>query len=192
MTILSFALRTDLEPQRNLLQTGVRRGHRERFGFLSVAREGDAAALNAVGSAVAPVVFTSAAAPPAPGDWECIRLGGTGSQLQRVVVEYGGAPCEATGARQVGIVTVSSTVDHAVFKYAGNGSGCTGGNTKAAIVSPADVAVITNTLFRNIDGAGIASGSAGCGDALPGWCNNGFEGLSAPELICGSTPTACP
>jgi hypothetical protein len=111
------------------------------------------------GTADAPVTFTSARPNPAPGDWGCMKFG------------------------------FASTIEHAVFEYAGKGAGCTGGNTKTAIISPAET-TITDTLFRDIDGAAIAS--VGCDDAVAGWCSNSFEALSAPELLCGSTATNCP
>lgn len=58
-----------------------------------------AAELIAVGTPEAPIVFTSASLEPSPGDWECIRFGpnASGSRLEHVIVEYGGAPCGASG-----------------------------------------------------------------------------------------------
>lgn len=66
----------------------------EEGGYINAASE-----LVAVGTPEAPIVFTSASLEPLPGDWECIRFGpnASGSRLEHVIVEYGGAPCGATG-----------------------------------------------------------------------------------------------
>jgi hypothetical protein len=75
-------------------------------GFLSVAAYGGAATLAAVGTPDEPIVFTSSNANPRAGDWQCIYLGGDGSELDNVIVEYGGASCEATGAGNEGMVQI--------------------------------------------------------------------------------------
>jgi hypothetical protein len=77
--------------------------------------------LRAVGSAESPIVFTSAATDPLPGDWQCVRLAGdaAGSELRFVTFEYGGAPCEATSARYEGLLQVATptaAVSDGVFR----------------------------------------------------------------------------
>lgn len=71
-------------------------GTRLRFGAESGLRAGvtaDAGDILAVGTAEAPVVFTSDAEEPAPGDWGGLVFedaASTGSKLQWAVVEYAG------------------------------------------------------------------------------------------------------
>jgi len=56
--------------------------------------------LIAIGTAEQPILFTSAADNPLPGDWQCVRIGvdGSDSELEHVTFEYGGQSCGATGA----------------------------------------------------------------------------------------------
>lgn len=48
---------------------------------------------------------------------------------------------------------------------------------------------ISDSVFRNIDGAAIENYD--CTDAAA-WCDNTFESLSAPPLICQGNPAECP
>lgn len=72
-------------------------------GFLSIARAltapEDGATLLAEGTADDPIVFTSILDDPMPGDWGCVFLGADAdaSELEHVVLEYGGGPCDAVG-----------------------------------------------------------------------------------------------
>ena len=75
-------------------------------GFLSVGRNGGSATLSAVGTLEAPITFTSSNANPRAGDWQCIHLDGDGSELDNVIVEFGGAACGATGADREGMIQV--------------------------------------------------------------------------------------
>lgn len=75
-------------------------------GFLSVARNGGTSTLAAVGTADEPITFTSSNPNPRAGDWQCIYLDGDGSELDHVVVEYGGAACNATGSGSEGMVQI--------------------------------------------------------------------------------------
>lgn len=79
-------------------------------GFLDVSPFGDASALVAVGTEDAPIVFTSAAAEPSAGDWQCVRLGGdaTTTEIRHAVFEYGGAPCDVTGNAFEGELLINS------------------------------------------------------------------------------------
>lgn len=72
----------------------------EASGFMNVSALGSGAALVAKGTATDRILFTSVAASPSAGDWQCVRLGSasSGSELEYVTFEYGGQPCEATGA----------------------------------------------------------------------------------------------
>ena len=58
-----------------------------------VLGSGTAGILNAVGTALAPITFTSNSATPAPGDWSGLRFDQTTSSsiCDRCVIEYGGA-----------------------------------------------------------------------------------------------------
>jgi hypothetical protein len=88
-------------------------------GFLSVARYGGAATLAAVGTAAEPIVFTSSNASPRAGDWQCIYLGGDGSELDNVVVEYGGAACGATGSGSEGMLQIFGSprgITHSILR----------------------------------------------------------------------------
>jgi hypothetical protein len=75
-------------------------------GYLSVARNGGSATLAAVGTPEAPITFTSSNANPRAGDWQCIHLDGDGSELDNVIVEFGGSACGATGAGREGAVQI--------------------------------------------------------------------------------------
>lgn len=79
-----------------------------RFGAGGVIHVGDdAGALVARGTQAKPILFTSALAAPAPGDWQGIAFlaGNQGdvSQLEHVIVEYAGDPAIAVGATDVTI-----------------------------------------------------------------------------------------
>jgi hypothetical protein len=75
-------------------------------GFLSVAAYGGTATLAAIGTADEPIVFTSSNENPRAGDWQCLHLGADGSELDHAIVEYGGAPCGATGAGSEGMLQI--------------------------------------------------------------------------------------
>lgn len=79
-------------------------------GYLDVDPSSDGAALVAIGTAAKPVVFTSDAAAPAAGDWQCVRIAGssTESELRHVRLEYGGAPCDASGAHYEGMLQIDA------------------------------------------------------------------------------------
>jgi len=68
-------------------------------GFID-AGENEPGTLVAVGTADKPIRFTSFAASPQAGDWQCLFLGknGVDSDLQFVNVEYGGALCKVNGS----------------------------------------------------------------------------------------------
>lgn len=70
--------------------------------------------LVAVGTAAAPIVFTTSAAVPAPGQWRGLRFLGAvaGTRLERAIVEYAGslAPIAAVDAGASSLAVVDSTV----------------------------------------------------------------------------------
>jgi hypothetical protein len=84
----------------------------------NAAVDSGTAALVAVGSAEAPIVFTSAAAEPAPGDWQCLRLtrGSAASHLEHVTLEYGGLDC-GTGDEALLVVNGSARVEHVTLAH---------------------------------------------------------------------------
>jgi hypothetical protein len=90
----------------------------ESGGFLDTLGNG---LLIGVGTAESPILFTSAAAIPAPGDWRCVRLAGArqSSAVRHAIFEYGGAPCDASGAHHEGmlqITTRTSAVSDSIFR----------------------------------------------------------------------------
>ncbi len=78
-------------------------------GYLLVDDNGT---LEATGTPAQPIVFTSASQSPAPGDWQCIRFGSgsSASQIRHATLEYGGAPCDANGAKKEAIVVIASGI----------------------------------------------------------------------------------
>jgi hypothetical protein len=97
------------------------------------------AAVVAVGTAANPIVFTSAAAAPAAGNWIGLYFGGKPlgtNRLEHVRIEYAGAECLCGGS------TCSDI----------------GGKHDSAIHIPRQPAAgfsVTNTTFANIDGHGV-------------------------------------
>lgn len=113
------------------------------------------------GTAERPVVFTSAAASPLKGDWGCVTFS-----------SVNGTP----------------RFDHAIFEYAGNGTGCTGANYETAL-NATETTVITNSTFRHIAGSAVR----GYPCNVDAWCMNTFESVDVGPLACdfGEVPTAC-
>ncbi|WP_096329677.1 hypothetical protein [Nannocystis exedens] len=82
----------------------------EAGGFLHAGPYGDNSALVVEGTETEPVIFQSAAASPAPGDWQCVRIG-TGSADSKIVwtvFEHGGQACDAVGSRPETTVEVNA------------------------------------------------------------------------------------
>lgn len=123
---------------------------------LDIALSGSPGALQILGTATNPVIVTSAAAAPAPGDWACI--------------EFGGPPGKAT-----------DLIRHARIEYAGGESGCSGWSclteneeygddgTVLIIGWRPDSAFITSTEFRHSAAHGVVRGWEGAGgpDFIP-------------------------
>jgi hypothetical protein len=74
--------------------------------------------LQAVGTASEPIVFTSSATEPAPGDWQCVRLDGSRStsEVRHVTFEYGGTCENDDGMLQ--LMSPARAVSDSVFRHA--------------------------------------------------------------------------
>jgi hypothetical protein len=82
--------------------------------FLAAAPFGgnDSSGIVAVGTEDEPILFTSDAEEPAPGDWQCVAIGGasSASEIRHATFEYGGAPCDATGADHEGMLQIGAAL----------------------------------------------------------------------------------
>ncbi len=125
--------------------------------------------LLAVGTAAKPIVFTSTAAVPRPGDWQGFKFEGTttpANDLDHVSIEYAGGDCscfEGTclppGYHSNGAIIISTwvpptafLVNSAIVKSAGNGvvRGWNGGSGPAFLATNTfDVAECPETLFKD-------------------------------------------
>jgi hypothetical protein len=91
-------------------------GARVVFGDVGQGAANRSGTLNAVGNALNPIVFTSGAETPAPGDWAGLQLlTATNSQLAFVFVEYAGAfsgvssaNCRPTGTEDNAALIIGS------------------------------------------------------------------------------------
>ena len=114
-------------------------------------------ALVALGTADAPIVFTSADPDPKPGDWRGLWFGNVPADHNRI--------------------------DHARIEYAGGACGCTGlscaDSDEASVVFARGVptsAFITNTEISRSAGHGITRGWAGPGPDFT--ASNSFSGIA--------------
>jgi hypothetical protein len=124
----------------------------EAAAFLSVAGSGDNAALVAVGTAADPIVFTSAALDPAPGDWQCVRIGAdsSASDIRFTTFEYGGEPCAATGADYEGMLQIDASLRGVTNSTFRNSS------TYGVLIQPnGGVRAFENNSFAANEDAGI-------------------------------------
>lgn len=108
-----------------------------------ISEEPAAAAVRALGTADRPIVFTSAADTPAPGDWRGFWFGGIPldtNVLDHVRIEYAGYDCSCS------LATCSALADH-----------------DAAVVFTGQVPrpFITNTVFKDIGGHAVLQGFTG-------------------------------
>ncbi len=139
--------------------------------------EPSTAALRVLGSTDEPVVFTSAAPDPQPGDWMGLWFGGGPSDrnvIEHARIEYAGYDCSC------GLNTCSETV-------------IASGTHEGAVIftaPPAD-AFITNTTISNIAGNGITHGFDGPFVNFRG--SNTFEDVSGCEQTHPrNEDTSCP
>lgn len=128
-------------------------------------------ALVAEGTAAAPIVFTSSAQTPQPGDWVGLWFGGVVSDATRLAhtrIEHTGADC--------GCVLVSC---HDVTDYEG------------AVIMTQDpgTAFVTDSVIANGAGHGVVQGYLGAGHDFAG--ANIFEGLGGCDVTSPSAPQ-CP
>ncbi len=109
-----------------------------------------AGTLRAQGTATAPIIFTSAAAQPAPNDWDYIDFTGTGasgSLLDHVMVFYGGY--QGTGGAEVSVSNgASPTISNSAIEQS-DGAGL--------YMDDGSRAVVTNCAFANNGGYAIST-----------------------------------
>jgi hypothetical protein len=115
-----------------------------------IAVEGSA--LVSVGTADAPITFTSESSSPLAGDWECIHVdtGSSATEIQFTTLEYGGAACGATGAGYEGMLTL-------------------GGAARA----------VSNNTFRSSSTHGVTFRDGG---SVRSFENNAFADNEAPSI----------
>ncbi len=119
--------------------------------------------LIAEGTAEAPIVFTSARATPAAGDWGCVYI--------------------STGVD-------SPRFQHVVFEYAGGGAGCTGADYPTALIVPG-TATVTDNEFRDVAGYAIRTVDA-CPPSFCDNTFTNVAEAEELRCTVGSTPTNCP
>jgi hypothetical protein len=128
----------------------------------------------AAGTAAQPIVFTSAAGVPAPGDWGGLLFGGTSAPanvLDHSSIEYAGGPSGATGYSCLP----------------------TGDNDNAAIIMlgwipPA--AFLTNSAIVKCAANGVIRGWAGPGPSF--LASNTFDVAECPETLNRDALNGCP
>lgn len=135
------------------------------------------AALRALGTAAKPIVMTSAASAPAPGDWMGLWFGGVPAptnQIDHVKIAYAGGDCGCI------LNTCSTIAQH-----------------EGAVIftAPPKTAFITNSLFSQSAGHGITQGFDG---AFVDFADtNQFEDLAGcrqtmPRLSASTCPSPRP
>ena len=156
-------------------------------GRLNLDASGDTAlgALRVEGSAAKPVVFTSAAAAPAAGDWTGLVIEGTPDTRDkithaRIAFAGGGSGVSSFGCPSPG---APSFANEAGIIFAGNGAPSAG--------------VITNTTIENSAGEGIVRGWTG--DPVDTLATNTFVGIARcnetfpkPQVGVCPDPAPCP
>lgn len=128
--------------------------------------------LRAVGTAARPIVMTSAAASPRPGDWGGVWYGGIASsanRLEHVSLEYTGYDCGCV------LSTCSDVADH-----------------DAAVIfsQPPSTDFIHRVRFTNGHGHGVFRGWSG--SATPDFtADNTFENMGGCAQTLPSLPEGC-
>jgi hypothetical protein len=124
---------------------------------------GGSALLLAMGTAAEPIVFTSAAATPAAGDWGCLMFQGS---------ELG-----------------TSVVDHVAVAYGGS-KACVGYKTGLLIGQYVQSLQVTASAFHDLAGNAIYSQSALCDKT--GWqASDTFTATGCDPIRCSGDPV-CP
>ena len=151
--------------------------------------EGPDGVLNAVGGAAAPIVFTSAAATPAAGDWLGLSFYGAvagQTKLQHAVISFAGS--ENTGARSFscGTPPATPTLQQQTM-----------GAVYLALDTAPTTSFITSTLMSDSASNGVDRGYTGA--AIDFATGNQFERIAfcvqtepKPELGACSAQPACP
>ena len=144
------------------------------FGDVGQAQDKNAA-LVVQGTALEPVLFTSGAAVPAPGDWAGLYLQtSNGSQIDHAIIEYAGGDA-AIGPQSCG------PVDSSIHQRARNTAALlVGDGTDQQYVPPAGL--VTNTTFRNNTGSYAI-------DAV--WEAGGFGPSLTATNVFGAGPRFC-
>lgn len=131
------------------------------------------AAIRALGTAAKPIILTSAADAPQPGDWQGVWFGGipdATNEIDHMRIEYAGGDCGCI------LLTCSMIAQH-----------------EGAVIFTAQPAgpFITNTAFVNVAGHAITEGYDGAFiDHRP---TNSFEGVSGCVQTRPRNPdTTCP
>jgi hypothetical protein len=144
---------------------------------IGVGSAGSAAVVGqliAVGTPERPIVFTSAAAEPAPGDWRGLNFLGfapTGNRIEHARIEYAGADCLCSG------FGCSPDEDAGVIFY----------NYRP------ETAFIQNTTFAHIDGHGITSGWRSDEEGPDFTTSNAFEDIKGcAQVRWRPTTGSCP
>jgi hypothetical protein len=129
------------------------------FGGNGGVSDNPVGVLIAQGTAAEPILFTSASASPAPGDWVGLWLDtATGSQLDNVIIEYAGGTS--------GIVSANCKPDGT-----SDAAGLIVGDFSTQYIPPSDL--ITNSVIQYSAGFGI--------DAV--WQNSTFD---TPDITGGN------
>ncbi len=101
--------------------------------------------LKAIGTASQPIIFTSARATKARGDWAGVLIG-SNSVLQYCVIEYAGSDYTISGYNRAVAVSGTATVDNCTIQESSETGLAIGGTT----------ATIRNNTIKNCTAAGIA------------------------------------
>ncbi len=159
------------------IEPGVKLAFGANGVIATKADQGSTGVLVAKGTAAKPIVFTSAAANPNPGDWQGIvfsEKADAANALDHVEVRYGGGPSQANGFHCDPDGGYGKSEDALVTIYAEPGA-----------------PFITNSLFSNSKGAGIDLAYTGFTvDMKP---TNTFELLVGCKLTRPRPPSgSCP
>lgn len=157
------------------LEAGVKLLFEKKTGIHVATSPAGASAIRALGTATDPVIFTSASATPAPGDWRGFYFnGGTISaqnKLDHVRIEYTGSDCAC------GMVTCSA----GVAEY------------EAAIIfaQPPQSMFLTNAVIAHGAGHGVVQGYDGT--AFDWAEGNTFDDVAGcPATLPRNADTSCP
>jgi hypothetical protein len=115
----------------------------DRYAYFTVQ-----GTLKAQGTAADPIIFTSVAAQPKPGDWQYIRFDGpkaSGSVLDYVQVLYGSANGGASGMLSI-TQAAAPTITHCLIAHA----------TQIGIWVASGQPTITDCIFRDNGRAAIS------------------------------------